>query len=84
MIHVTDVRSIGAYRLWLHFSDGMVGQVDLADELDGPMFAPLRDAALFDQVRVDPDVRTVTWPNGADLAPEFLREKVTALSSPHP
>ena len=76
MLHVTDVRLTGEYRLWLRFSDGTAGQVDLAHELDGPMFEPLRNADLFAQVRVDPEIRTVAWPNGADFAPEFLRERV--------
>ena len=50
MIHVTDVRSLGAYRLRVTFSDGSVGQVDLADALEGPMFVPLRDDRFFAQV----------------------------------
>ena len=37
------------------------------------MFGPLRDPAAFAGARVDPELRTVAWPNGADLAPEFLR-----------
>lgn len=74
MMHVTEVQPVGDYRLWVHFSDGAEGQVDLAGELEGPIFAPLRDADLFAQVHIDPELRTVAWPNGADFAPEFLRE----------
>lgn len=76
MLHVTDVRPVGGYRLWLSFSDGFEGEVDLGAELDGPVFLPLKDPALFGQVRIDPDVQTITWPNGADFAPEFLRALV--------
>ena len=76
MLHVTDVRPLGGFRLWLCFSDGAEGEVDLAAELDGSVFEPLRDAAVFARVGVDPEVRTIAWPNGADLAPEFLRELV--------
>lgn len=50
--------------------------MDLGPELDGPVFGPLRDAAIFAQARVDPELRTVAWPNGADLAPESLRDLV--------
>jgi hypothetical protein len=78
MLHVTDVQPTGEYRLWLRFSDGTAGQVDLTNELDGPMFEPLRNVDLFAQVCVDPEIRTVAWPNGADFAPEFLRERVRA------
>ena len=42
----------------------------------GPVFEPLRDPILFGKLRVDPDLHTVVWPNGADLAPEFLRERL--------
>lgn len=76
MLHVTDVRLAGGYRLWLRFNDGTAGEVDLGAELEGPIFAPLRDPALFSQVCVDPDVHTLAWPNGADFAPEFLRALV--------
>jgi len=37
-----------------------------------PVFEPLRDPAVFATVRVDPEIRTVAWANGADFAPEFL------------
>jgi hypothetical protein len=45
----------------------------LADELKGSMFEPLKDLAEFQNVSVDPELETIVWPNGADLAPEFLK-----------
>ena len=69
---VVEVRPLGGYRLWLRFQDGVSGIVDLSAELWGPMFEPLKDEALFAQASVHPELDTVTWPNGADLAPEFL------------
>jgi hypothetical protein len=76
MLHVDSVRPLADYRLWLRFSDGTEGEVDLASELEGAVFEPLRDPLLFAQVAIDPELRTVAWPNGADLAPEFLRALV--------
>ncbi len=76
MLHVTDVRLVGGYRVWLRFNDGTAGEIDLGAELEGPMFTPLRDPVLFTQVGIDPDVHTIAWPNGADFAPEFLRALV--------
>lgn len=70
---ITAARYLRDYTLWLRFSDGAEGDVDLAGELHGPMFEPLRDKALFAQLQLHPELRTVVWPNGADLAPEFLR-----------
>jgi hypothetical protein len=75
MLHVTAARYVGDYRIWLQFSDGMSGEVDLATSLNGPVFEPLRDIARFREVRFDPEADTIVWPNGADLAPEYLYEQ---------
>ena len=72
MLHVTAARPLGGTRLWLRFDDGREGEVDLGPELAGTVFASLRDPAVFAQVAIDPDTRTIVWPNGADFAPEFL------------
>ena len=69
---VVEVRPMEGYKLWLRFQDGVCGTVDLSGELWGPMFEPLKDNALFAQATIHPELETVTWPNGADLAPEFL------------
>lgn len=69
---VVEVRPLEGYKLWLRFQDGLSGTVDLSTELWGPMFEPLKDVALFAQAAIHPELETVTWPNGADLAPEFL------------
>ncbi len=60
----------------IRFSDGSEGEVDLEQELDGEVFRPLKDPAYFRQFTVNPELHTVTWPNGADFAPEFLYDKV--------
>ncbi|MGA8015014.1 MAG: DUF2442 domain-containing protein [Candidatus Dormiibacterota bacterium] len=72
MVRVTGVEHRGGYELRLTFSDGSVGDVDLADELLREMFEPLRDLGLFTRVEVDPELGTVVWSNGADLDPESL------------
>jgi len=72
---VVEVKPLEGYRLWLRFHDGTSGTVDLSAELSGPMFEPLKDKDLFAQARIDPELETVTWPNGADLAPEFLYQQ---------
>ena len=69
---VIELRVLEGYKLWLRFQDGLSGTVDLSTELWGPIFEPLKDVALFAQAAVHPELETVTWPNGADLAPEFL------------
>lgn len=77
---VVKVKPLEGYRLWLRFHDGLSGIVDLSGELWGPMFEPLKDQQLFAQARIDPELETVTWPNGADLAPEFLYRTAQPVS----
>lgn len=67
-----EAEHIGSYRLRLTFSDGKVGDVDLEHELWGEVFEPLKDPAVFKCFRIDHELGTVVWPNGADFAPEFL------------
>jgi Protein of unknown function (DUF2442) len=74
IIHVTEVKVVGSYSLELAFDNGIRKRVNLRRELYGQVFEPLRDPAYFAQAYLDPDSRTVTWPNGADLAPDFLFE----------
>ena len=71
-LHVTKVEYLHDYAIRLTFNDGRQGEANLTDVLSGPVFEPLRDQALFAQVAVEPELETAAWPNGADLAPEFL------------
>ena len=76
MIRVTRVEAREGYRLWVEFSDGVSGELDLAHRLWGPVFEPLEDPKLFAQVRID-EFGVVCWPGGADLAPETLYAALT-------
>ncbi len=74
IVRVTEARLVRDFVVWLRFNDGTQGEVDLADELDGPIFEPLKVQRVFAGFRLDPELHTLVWPNGADLAPEFLHE----------
>ncbi|MET0379663.1 MAG: DUF2442 domain-containing protein [Spongiibacteraceae bacterium] len=76
MLHVTSAKYIDDYRIWVCFDDGTEGEADLSSALSGPAFAPLRDKTVFGRFSVDPELETIVWPNGADLAPEYLKELV--------
>jgi hypothetical protein len=60
----------GGYRIRLTFNDGRQKTVDFFRWLDGPVFEPLKDEAYFSTFFLEGG--TVTWPNGADVAPETL------------
>ena len=74
-VHLVEAKHRGAHRVWLQFDDGVSGEVDLGPELVGTVFEPLRDVATFAQFRID-EGQTLSWPNGADFAPEFLRDLI--------
>lgn len=76
MPDVIEVRYVRDYTVCIKFDDGVQGDVDISRSFKGPVFNPLRDLAFFKQVRVNPDLGTIVWPNGADVAPETLYERV--------
>jgi hypothetical protein len=65
---------VGPYVLRVDFDDGTSQTVDLEPVLAGALFGPLRDPAIFRQVRIDPEVHTLVWPNGADFDPATLHD----------
>jgi len=73
---VLEARYVRDYVVWLRFRDGTSGEVDLQPALRGPVFEPLKDVSYFRQFTIDPEFETLTWPNGADIAPEFLHDNV--------
>lgn len=74
--HIIEARYVANFTIWLRYDDGLEGEVDLSQDLSGPVFEPLRDMEYFRRFQLHPELRTLVWPNGADFAPEFLREKV--------
>lgn len=80
ILHVKEAKHIRDYTLWLRFNDGAEGEVDLRTELDGEVFEPLKNIDEFRKFKVDPDLQTIVWKTGADLAPEFLYEHLKILA----
>ena len=70
---VAEAKALGGYRVWLRFEDGLDGEIDLESELWGEIFALVRDPEFFARFTVD---HTLCWPNGADISPEFLWDRV--------
>lgn len=73
-LHVESLQSLGRFRLRVKFTNGEEHNIDLEHELDGEVFEPLRDERYFASAYVNPETGTIEWPNGADMAPEFLYE----------
>ena len=77
MIDVKSARYVNGYKVWIEFSNGESGVVDLERDLWGPVFEPLRDPEKFKKFRVSDVLHTLVWDNGADFAPEHLYGKVS-------
>jgi hypothetical protein len=78
---VIGVELLGGYRLALTFEGGERREIDMGKILTFKgVFAPLEDSDYFRQVRVNPDVGTIVWPNGADVCPDVLYSKSRPLS----
>jgi len=73
--NVVEAKFVRDYVIWMRFEDGTSGEVDLSSELWGEVFEPLKEPAYFRQFTVA-EYGTLAWPNGADLAPEFLYDRV--------
>ena len=71
-LHVDKANFLGEYRVWLEFNNGTTGEVDLSNELEGKIFAPLKNIDYFRTFLLQG--YTLSWDNGADFAPEFLHE----------
>ena len=83
MYKAKRVTALEGYRISVEFEDGLRGVVELEDRLFGPVFEPLREVTVFRQVGID-EFGVVCWPNGADLAPDALYERVRELSESSP
>ena len=72
ILHLTEAEYLRNYQVAVTFDNGRSGIADLTELLDQGVFKTLQDIALFSKVAVDPALRTIAWPNGLDLAPEYV------------
>ena len=73
---VTKVEIAGPYALTIEFNDGLSRTINFQPVLLGELFGALRELSIFNAVKIDPEVHTLVWPNGADFAPEFLHHRL--------
>lgn len=71
-IEVREAVYLSGFKLLITFSDGKVKEVDLDGKLACPVFEPLKDPEYFKAFCIR--FNTLEWPNGADIAPEYLYE----------
>ena len=71
---VTGFEIVGAYKVRVHFNDGVSQTIDFEQILVGEIYGPLKEPAVFNKVNIDPEVQTLVWPNGADFDPATLHD----------
>ena len=71
---VRSFQIVAPYTLRVRFDDNVEQTIDFRSVLAGELYGPLRNLEMFDQVRIDPEVETLVWPNGADFDPATLHE----------
>jgi len=76
---VTHAEYRGGYSIQVTFNDGKSGTIDFVRWLEGPIFEPLKDSEYFQRFFLDGG--TVSWPNGADIAPETLYEQAKSSAA---
>ena len=78
MLKLNDITSIeycGGHVYRIRFDDGLEGEIDFAEYIGrGPVFEAFADLSFFRNARVE--AGTIAWPNGVDIAPETLYEKL--------
>ena len=81
---ITQVRHVKDYCLELTFADGKQGVIDFRQRVlgRGGVFVPLEDIAFFAQVKVDPEIGTLVWPNEVDFDPDVLYGEATDVPLP--
>jgi len=73
VVRISDVEPLEGFRVRLRFTDGTIKEVDLRPYLHGPVFEPLlRSSEAFRSVKVDRELGTIVWQNGADIDPDVL------------
>lgn len=71
-LHVDKINYINEYKINIVFNDGKVGIADLHEIINKPLFSILKNKEYFARFKIDPDLKTIAWNNGLDLAPEYL------------
>jgi len=74
LYRVVSFEIIGPYMIRVQFDDQTEQVIDFEPILAGELYGPLRGRSLFDKVRIDPEVQTLVWPNGADFDPATLHD----------
>jgi hypothetical protein len=72
LVHVVNAKYVDGYRIEVTFNNGQTGVADFDGALTGPVFEELKDPEKFRLFKIDEELDTIVWENGADMAPEYI------------
>ncbi len=78
-LHIKEAKYLSNYKIWVRFNDGAIGEIDLESDLWGEMIEPLKNKNKFKKFKLDPDLETIVWENGFDLAPEYIYQNMKVI-----
>jgi len=82
IVKVERFEKVAPFTLRVYFSDATEKTIDFRPVLKGTVFGALNDEKLFNTVRIDPEVNTLVWENGADFDPATLHDWSAAYQMP--
>jgi len=77
MHRIEEVKPLPSFRVWIKFSDGVEGVVDLSELIGKGVFSKWSDKEYFNSVYINSESHTITWPGGIDLCPDVLYAEIT-------
>jgi len=77
VVKPVEVRALPAYKIWIRFSDGSQGEVDLSPLLGKGVFAAWREKGQFEKVHIDAERGAIAWGGDIDLCPDTLYMRIT-------
>ena len=84
MLEILEAEYVEGYTIRVRFNNGEGGLVDLTEAIWGPMFEPLKDPAFFRKFKVSEVLHTICWENDADLAPEYVYDRMVEQGRAQP
>ena len=79
MIQPIEVEPRDGFRIWLRYSDGTAGEVDLSDVAGRGVFETWNEPGFFDRVHISPH-RSIAWNDDIELCPDALYMEITGKS----
>lgn len=81
-VQVVEVRPRDGWKIWVRFSDGVAGEVDVSWLRGNPLFAGLENRMTFEDVNVHPELKVVSWGENLEIDPCDMYDKLVEVETP--